>query len=126
VYCLGPWGRTQTNAYLMRAGSTSALVDAGWERDAARIEANARVLLGLDVTPSAILLTHDHPDHAGSARVLAETWRCPILLHSAELPIAIGDFDRRRGPVGGNHDVGTAGVHGHRLRGQPLRRVHRG
>jgi hypothetical protein len=94
VFCLGPWGRTQTNAYLVRAESTWALVDAGWESDAGRIETDARALLGPGVTPSAILLTHDHPDHAGSARVLVETWRCPILLHSAEMPIARGTSRR--------------------------------
>jgi glyoxylase-like metal-dependent hydrolase (beta-lactamase superfamily II) len=92
VYCLGPWGRTQTNVYLLRAGSTWALVDAGWEGDAARIEAGTRWLLGPDASPSAILLTHAHPDHEGSARVLAEAWRCPVLLHPAEVAIASGDF----------------------------------
>jgi glyoxylase-like metal-dependent hydrolase (beta-lactamase superfamily II) len=102
VYCLGPWGRTQTNVYLVHAGSSWALVDAGWEQDAARIEAVTQSLLGPGVTPSAILLTHDHPDHAGSARMLAETWRCPILVHGAEVPIAMGDFgamERFAGPL---------------------------
>jgi glyoxylase-like metal-dependent hydrolase (beta-lactamase superfamily II) len=102
VYGLGPWGRTQTNVYLVRAGSCWALVDAGWEQDAARIEAAIHSLLGPSTTPSAILLTHDHPDHAGSARRLAETWRCPVLLHAAEAPIARGDFgamERFAGPL---------------------------
>jgi glyoxylase-like metal-dependent hydrolase (beta-lactamase superfamily II) len=92
VYCLGPWGRTQTNAYLVRAGTAWALVDAAWEGDAPRIEAAARTLLGTGAAPAAILLTHDHPDHAGAARALAGSWRCPILLHPAECPIADGDF----------------------------------
>jgi glyoxylase-like metal-dependent hydrolase (beta-lactamase superfamily II) len=102
VYCLGPWGRTQTNVYLVHAGLSWALVDAGWAQDAERIEAATHSLLGSGVAPSAILLTHDHPDHAGSAHVLAESWRCPILLHSAEVPIAMGDFgamERFAGPL---------------------------
>jgi len=102
VFCLGPWGRTQTNVYFVRAGSAWALVDAGWEGDVPRIEAAARSLLGPAAVPAAILLTHDHPDHAGAARVLAETWRCPILLHPAETAIATGDFaamERFAGPL---------------------------
>jgi glyoxylase-like metal-dependent hydrolase (beta-lactamase superfamily II) len=42
--------------------------------------------------PDAIVLTHAHPDHAGAARKLAEAWRCPVLVHPAELAIATGDF----------------------------------
>jgi glyoxylase-like metal-dependent hydrolase (beta-lactamase superfamily II) len=68
------------------------LVDAGWKPDAPRIEAAARALLGHGTPPAAIVLTHVHPDHAGSARVLAETWGCRILVHSAEVGIASGDF----------------------------------
>jgi glyoxylase-like metal-dependent hydrolase (beta-lactamase superfamily II) len=102
VFCLGPWGRTQTDVYLVRAGSSWFLVDAGWASDAARIEAATRGLLGPGIAPSAILLTHVHPDHAGSARALAARWACPILLHPAEMPIADGDFaamERSAGPL---------------------------
>ena len=92
VYLLGPWGRTQTNAYLVRDGSSWVLVDAGWENDGPRIQAAARSLLGPGLVPSAILLTHAHPDHDGSARELAQAWRCPVFAHPAELPLATGDF----------------------------------
>ena len=40
----------------------------------------------------AILLTHFHPDHAGSALPLARIWHCPVYLHPDELPIANGDL----------------------------------
>jgi glyoxylase-like metal-dependent hydrolase (beta-lactamase superfamily II) len=92
LFCLGPWGRTQTNAYLVRAGSSWMLVDAGWEQDAERIRSVVRSVLGAEEVPSAILLTHVHPDHSGSARELAVAWGCPILVHPAEIPIATGDF----------------------------------
>ncbi len=92
VYLLGPWGRTQTNAYLVADGSSWILVDAGWGSDGPRIQAAARSLLGPGPTPSAILLTHAHPDHAGSARELAQAWGCPVYAHPAELPLATGDF----------------------------------
>lgn len=102
VFCLGPRGRSQTNVYFVRDGGSWALVDAGWEQDAPRIEAAARALLGADSVPLAILLTHAHPDHAGSARALADAWRCPILLHPAEVEIACGDLaaiERFAGPL---------------------------
>ncbi len=92
VFCLGPWGRTQTNVYLVRAGASWALVDAGWAQDAERIRSAVRSVLGPETDPSAILLTHVHPDHSGAARELAATWGCPILVHPAEIPIATGDF----------------------------------
>lgn len=31
--------------------------------------------------PAAILLTHDHPDHAGSTRHLVQAWECPVYVH---------------------------------------------
>ncbi len=102
VFVLGPWGRTQTNAYLVGEGSSWILVDAGWKNDAPRIQAAVRSLLGPGVVPSAILLTHVHPDHSGSARDLAVDWECPIFAHPAEVPIATGDFevmDRYAGPL---------------------------
>jgi glyoxylase-like metal-dependent hydrolase (beta-lactamase superfamily II) len=102
VYLLGPWGRTQTNAYLVRDGSSWILVDAGWENDGPRIQAAARSLLGPGLFPTAILLTHAHPDHDGSARELAQAWGCPVFAHPAELPIATGDFtamERHAGPL---------------------------
>ncbi len=102
VHLLGPWGRTQTNVYLVRDGSSWILVDAGWEGDGPRIQAAARSLLGPGLAPSAILLTHAHPDHDGSARELARAWGCPVLVHPAEIPLATGDLGamaRYAGPL---------------------------
>ncbi len=102
VYLLGPWGRTQTCAYLVRGESGWALVDAGWAGDGPRIRAAVSSLLGPGVHPAAILLTHAHPDHAGAARELAAAWGCPVYLHEAELPLATGDFEamaRYAGPL---------------------------
>jgi glyoxylase-like metal-dependent hydrolase (beta-lactamase superfamily II) len=92
VYCLGPWGRFQTNVYLVRSGTSWVLIDAGWASDAVRIERAVRSLLGTGQRPEAILLTHCHPDHSGSAGALARRWGCPVWLHPDELPIATGDF----------------------------------
>ncbi|MDP9292338.1 MAG: MBL fold metallo-hydrolase, partial [Verrucomicrobiota bacterium] len=40
--------------------------------------------------PSAIILTHGHFDHAGSARALAEEWHVPVYCGALELPYLTG------------------------------------
>lgn len=92
VYCLGPHGRTQTNVYFVRSASAWVLIDAGWESDLPRIEQAAAGVMGPDAAPAAIVLTHDHPDHAGAARALAERWACRVFVHPAESAIARGSF----------------------------------
>ena len=96
VYCLGPRGRTQTDVYFVRSGSSWVLIDAGWANDGSRIERAAESLFGADPRPAAILLTHCHPDHAGSALRLARRWDCEVYMHPDELPIATGDFAAMR------------------------------
>jgi len=92
VYWLSPRGRTQTNIYFVRAEPSWALVDTGWAGDGPRIVEAAESLFGAQIRPAAILLTHFHPDHAGSARQLARIWERPVDLDPAELPLAQGDF----------------------------------
>ncbi|WIY07446.1 MBL fold metallo-hydrolase [Amycolatopsis mongoliensis] len=94
VFWLGLPGRTRTNVYFIRSGPAWVLVDAGWAKDARRIENTAKALFGATTgPPAAILLTHVHPDHAGSARYLARLWDCAVHLHPDELPIANADFE---------------------------------
>jgi glyoxylase-like metal-dependent hydrolase (beta-lactamase superfamily II) len=92
VYCLGPQGSMQTNVYFVRSGPAWALIDAGWAKDGPRIKQAAESLFGAQSHPTAILLTHCHPDHSGSALQLARIWECLVYVHAAELPIAAGDF----------------------------------
>ena len=92
VYCLGPKGRTQTDAYFVGSGSSWTLIDAGWAKDGPAIMQAAEAVFGTDTPPTAILLTHVHPDHSGSARELARIWDCPVYVHPDELPLANGDF----------------------------------
>lgn len=92
VYCLGPAGRTETNVYFVRSGESWVLIDAGWARDAPRLEHAAQSLFGTHLKPAGILLTHCHPDHSGSALHLVRAWECAVHLHANELPIATGDF----------------------------------
>jgi len=93
VYRLGTGkGFMRSNVYFVRAGSSWALIDAAGPKCAASIQTAAASLFGAETPPASILLTHSHPDHAGSARELARAWRCPVYLHPDELPLTTGDI----------------------------------
>lgn len=100
VYCLGPRGRTQTNVYLVGSRSSWALIDTGWANDGPAIKQAAESLFGVDARPATILLTHFHPDHAGSAPALARIWACPVYVHPDELLLATGHFSALVGYAG--------------------------
>jgi len=89
---MGPRGRTQTNVFFVGSASSWALIDAGWAKDAPSIKQAAESVFGSGTRPVSILLTHFHPDHAGSALNLSRTWACSVYLHPDELPLATGDF----------------------------------
>jgi glyoxylase-like metal-dependent hydrolase (beta-lactamase superfamily II) len=84
-------GLRASNVYFVRSDSSWSLVDAGWAKDAPAIRRAAESLFGRDTPPASILLTHDHPDHAGAVRELAQLWDLPAWVHPLELPLALGD-----------------------------------
>ncbi|RYV52144.1 nitroreductase/quinone reductase family protein [Pengzhenrongella frigida] len=92
VYLALGRGLTKTNVYLVRSGSSCVLVDAAWPGSAAAIRAAVESVCGRGARPSAIVLTHLHPDHAGSARELAHDWAVPVYVHPDELPMAGPDY----------------------------------
>ncbi len=103
VYWL-PLGRglRAANVYFVGSADTWCLVDAGWPRDAGTILRAADELFGAGTRPVAVLLTHDHPDHAGAARELALAWGCRVWMHPLELPLASADAEairRYAGPL---------------------------
>ena len=83
-------GIRAVNVYLVRSGGSLVLVDTGWGSSAPAIRRALEDLVGPEVRPSAILLTHIHPDHSGAALALARGWGLPLLVHPDELVLARG------------------------------------
>ncbi len=103
VHCLEVGkGIMAANVYFVQSGSAWVLIDAGTTGCAPAIQAAADRLFGPDARPVAILLTHDHPDHAGSALPLARAWAIDVLVHPDEMPIVLGGmaaFQRFANPL---------------------------
>jgi glyoxylase-like metal-dependent hydrolase (beta-lactamase superfamily II) len=78
------------NCYLVGNSTEWVLLDAGTEGNHDRIRHIAEQNFGEDGRPDAIVLTHGHFDHAGSAGALAESWNVPIYAHRLELPYLTG------------------------------------
>jgi glyoxylase-like metal-dependent hydrolase (beta-lactamase superfamily II) len=89
VYCLSIGiGIKQSNIYFVQSGSSWVLIDAAWRNSSQLIKTTSESLFGMDTRPVAILLTHIHPDHSGSAPELAEIWKVPVYMHPDEMPLA--------------------------------------
>lgn len=69
------------------------LVDTGLTNSADFIVKTAEEFYGRNARPSAVILTHGHFDHVGSAIELAAKWEVPVYAHSLELPYLIGKKD---------------------------------
>ncbi len=84
---------TIANAYLAGTREEWVLMDAGVPGNERRIREAAEQRFGPGATPRAILLTHGHFDHAGSAPGLAEHWGVPVCVHRLEFPYLTGKTD---------------------------------
>lgn len=82
------------NVYFIgRPGGAWTLVDTGLPARATQIREAAEARFGTGARPEAIVLTHGHFDHAGSAAELADLWDVPIYAHRLELPYLTGRSD---------------------------------
>jgi metallo-beta-lactamase superfamily protein len=76
------------NVYFVRSASAWVLIDTGGATSARTIRLAAEQESG-STPPAAILLTHCHPDHAGSAAELSHLWNTSIYVHPDEMPLAL-------------------------------------
>lgn len=76
------------NVYFVEAGTDGewVLIDTGLPGSDKEIRAAADELFGPGARPQAIILTHGHLDHMGSAKELAAAWGVPVVVHPLELP----------------------------------------
>ncbi len=75
------------------APGSFVLVDTGMPYSATRIKYAVENRYGAGAKPTAIVLTHGHFDHAGSALALAEEWQVPVYAHRLEMPYLTGKSD---------------------------------
>jgi glyoxylase-like metal-dependent hydrolase (beta-lactamase superfamily II) len=77
------------NIYFVQSASSWVLIDTATAGQGRRIREAAEGQFGVGARPTAILLTHVHPDHSGSAHELARAWDCPVYVHPDEMDLAI-------------------------------------
>ena len=78
------------NCYIVGTAEMWVLVDAGTHGNSKNILKAVDEHIGSEIPPAAIVLTHGHFDHAGSARDLAEHWGVEIYAHRKEIPFVDG------------------------------------
>jgi glyoxylase-like metal-dependent hydrolase (beta-lactamase superfamily II) len=75
---------------LVTEGDAVALVDTGYPRDRERLLRSLELVGRRAADVDAVVLTHGHPDHLGSAEHLRRVYGVPVLAHRAEVPNASG------------------------------------
>lgn len=81
------------NVYFVDGPNGSwTLVDTGIPHFTDKVKSAAEKRYG-KTPPTAIVLTHGHFDHAGSALALADAWNAPVYAHRLEMPYLTGRSD---------------------------------
>lgn len=81
------------NAYMIGSATRWLLIDTGTPGNSANILRAAERHFNDATAPVAIILTHGHFDHAGSASALAEHWGVNIYVHPLEMPFVDGSSE---------------------------------
>ncbi|MFD7246979.1 MBL fold metallo-hydrolase [Streptomyces massasporeus] len=83
---------SNTNWVILTDGDAVTLVDTGYPGDRERVLASLAQVGSSPEAVAAVLITHAHNDHLGSAEYLRATYGTPVHLHEAEVPHARREF----------------------------------
>ncbi|UXY25804.1 MBL fold metallo-hydrolase [Streptomyces sp. HUAS TT20] len=83
---------SNTNWVILTDGDAATLVDTGYPGDRQRLLDSLAAVGSSPHALAAVLITHAHNDHLGSAEYLRSTYGTPVYLHEAEVPHARRDF----------------------------------
>ncbi|MBC2905665.1 MBL fold metallo-hydrolase [Streptomyces cupreus] len=83
---------SDTNWVILTEGDAVTLIDTGYPGDRERLLASLAQVGSSPEAVTAVLITHAHNDHVGSAEFLRATYGTPVLLHEAEVPHARREF----------------------------------
>ncbi|MER5377331.1 MBL fold metallo-hydrolase [Streptomyces sp. NPDC002553] len=82
----------ETNWVILTEGDAVTLIDTGYPADRERLLDSLTQVGGSPEAIVAVLVTHAHSDHLGSAEHLRTAHGVPVLLHPAEVPHARREF----------------------------------
>ncbi|MEU3999969.1 MBL fold metallo-hydrolase [Streptomyces fungicidicus] len=83
---------TNTNWVILTEGDAVTLIDTGYPGDRAGLLASLAEVGSAPEAVTAVLVTHAHSDHLGSAEHLSAAHGTPVYAHEAEVPHARRDF----------------------------------
>ncbi|MFF9125379.1 MBL fold metallo-hydrolase [Streptomyces sp. NPDC014889] len=83
---------SSTNWVILTEGDAATLIDTGYPADRQQLLDSLTAVGSSPQAVAAVLLTHAHNDHLGSAEYLRLAHGTPIHLHEAELPHARREF----------------------------------
>ncbi|GGW82560.1 MBL fold metallo-hydrolase [Streptomyces caelestis] len=83
---------SNTNWVILAEGDAVTLVDTGYPGDREQLLASLAQVGSSPEAVAAVLITHAHNDHLGSAEYLRATYGTPVYLHEAEVPHARREF----------------------------------
>ncbi|KUO07480.1 MBL fold metallo-hydrolase [Streptomyces sp. DSM 15324] len=83
---------SHTNWVILGEGDAVTLIDTGYPGDREQLLASLAAVGSSPQAVTAVLLTHAHNDHLGSAEYLRAAYGTPVLAHPAEVPHARREF----------------------------------
>ncbi|MFJ8596225.1 MBL fold metallo-hydrolase [Streptomyces sp. NPDC093598] len=83
---------SNTNWVILTDGDAATLVDTGYPGDREQVLASLAQVGSSPEALAAVLITHAHNDHLGSAEYLRAAYGTPVHLHEAEVPHARREF----------------------------------